>query len=206
MGDLSTIPARPAVFLDRDDTLIVNRAITAGMAHPGSLFDPGLVKLMPGAEEACRVLKEAGYALVVVTNQGAVARGECTIAQVEATNRRVLEVVRAEAGVEIDGVYYCPYHPLGTVPPWNVEHSWRKPGAGMVLAAAEDLGLDLGRSWMIGDAERDVQAGIAAGIGRERTIVVGEEVCEGAGWRVGGMGEAARIIARGVGCEEGIKA
>ncbi len=106
---------RPAVFLDRDDTLIVNRAITSHTVHPGSLYDPAMVRLMPGAAEACRALKEEGFALVIVTNQGAVARGECTIAQVEATNARMCEVVRAEAGVEIDGVYYCPYHPKGTV-------------------------------------------------------------------------------------------
>lgn len=188
---------RPAAFLDRDDTLIVNRAITAQTVHPGSLYDPALVRLMPGAADACRALKEAGYALVVVTNQGAVARGECTIAQVEATNARMCEVVRAEAGVEIDGVYYCPYHPKGTVSPWNVEHPMRKPAPGMLLAAARDLGLDLGASWMIGDAERDIQAALAAGIALERTIVVGEGRVGRVGWRVGGMGEAAAIVARG---------
>ena len=106
----------------------------------------------------------------------AVARGAATIAQVEATNRRVCEVVRAEAGVEIDGVYYCPYHPKGTVAPWNVEHAWRKPGPGMVLAAAEEMGLDLGRSWMIGDAERDIEAAVTAGIDRARTVRVTEGV------------------------------
>lgn len=185
---------RAAVFLDRDDTLIQNREITARTAHPGDLFDPELVRLMPGAAEACRVLKGAGYVLVVVTNQGAVARGAATIEQVEATNRRVREVVRAEAGVELDGVYYCPYHPKGTVAPWNVEHPWRKPGPGMVLAAAKDLGLDLARSWMIGDAERDIEAAVAAGIAVERTIVVGAAAVGRVGIRVGGMGEAAGVV------------
>jgi D-glycero-D-manno-heptose 1,7-bisphosphate phosphatase len=183
------------VFIDRDDTLILNREVTARMAHPGDLFDPELVKLAPGAAGACRALKEAGYVLVVVTNQGAVARGAATIAQVEATNRRVCEVVKEEAGVEIDGVYYCPYHPKGTVAPWNVEHAWRKPGPGMVLAAAGEMGLDLGRSWMIGDAERDIEAGIAAGIAVERTIVVGEGAVKRVGARVAGMGAAAVVVA-----------
>ena len=187
---------RPAIFLDRDDTLIVNRAITSHTAHPGSLYDPALVRLMAGAAEACRVLKEAGYALVVVTNQGAVARGECTIAQVEATNERVREVVREEAGVEIDGVYYCPYHPKGTVSPWNVEHVSRKPQPGMLLAAARDLGLDMGASWMIGDAERDIQAALAAGIAVERTIVVGDERVGRVGWRVGGIARAGEVVVR----------
>ncbi len=185
---------RAAVFLDRDDTLIQNREITAHTSHPGDLFDPALVRFMPGAAEACRVLKGAGFALVVVTNQGAVARGAATIEQVEATNRRVREVVRAEAGVELDGVYYCPYHPKGTVAPWNVEHPWRKPGPGMVLAAAKDLGLDLARSWMIGDAERDIEAAVAAGIAVERTIVVGAAAVGRVGIRVGGMGEAAGVV------------
>ncbi len=174
--------------------MIVNRAITANTAHPGSLYDPALVRLMPDAAEACSALKGAGYALVVVTNQGAVARGECTIAQVEATNRRMCEVVRAEAGVEIDGVYYCPYHPKGTVSPWNVEHPMRKPAPGMLLAAAKELGIDLSKSWMIGDTERDIQAALAAGIAVERTIVVGGEEVGSVGWRVGGMREAGGIV------------
>ena len=84
---------RAAVFLDRDDTLIVNRAITAGTGTPGSLFDPAMVRLMPGAGAACARLKAAGFVLVVVTNQGCVARGECTVGQVEATNRRMGEAV-----------------------------------------------------------------------------------------------------------------
>lgn len=188
---------RPAVFLDRDDTLIVNREITARSAHPGSLYDPALVRLTPGAADACRVIYEAGYALVVVTNQGAVAKGHCTIAQVEATNRRMCEVLRAEAGVEIDNVYSCPYHPKGTVAPWNVEHPTRKPAPGMLLAAARELSIDLSRSWMIGDAERDIQAALAAGIAVERTIVVGGEEIGRVGWRVGGMVEAAGIVVAG---------
>ena len=185
---------RAAVFLDRDDTLIVNRAITARTAHPGSLYDPELVRLMPGAATACRALKGAGYALVVVTNQGAVARGQCTIAQVEQTNTRMCEIVRAETGVDLDAVYYCPYHPKGTVAPWNTEHPERKPAPGMLLRAMRELEIDAARSWMIGDAERDIQAAIAAGIAVERTIVVGGEEVVSVGWRVGGMGKAARVV------------
>lgn len=166
---------RPAVFLDRDDTLIVNRAITAGTAHPGSLFDPGLVRLMPGAAKACALLHGAGFVLVVVTNQGCVARGECTIAQVEATNARVREIVRAESGVSLDAVYFCPYHPKGSVAPYNVEHPWRKPQPGMILAAANDLGLDLASSWMIGDAQRDIDAAVSAGIDARRALLVGDD-------------------------------
>jgi D-glycero-D-manno-heptose 1,7-bisphosphate phosphatase len=161
-----------AVFLDRDDTLIANRTVTASTAHPGDLFDPALVQLLPGAAAGCRLLSEAGFALVVVSNQGAVARGRCSIEEVEATNDRVRELLARE-GVSLAGIYYCPHHPKGTVAPWNAEHPWRKPAPGMLLAAAEDLRLDLGRSWMIGDAERDIEAALAAGIPARRAILVG---------------------------------
>jgi D-glycero-D-manno-heptose 1,7-bisphosphate phosphatase len=165
---------RPAVFLDRDDTLIENRAITARSAWPGDLFDPALVRLLPGVAEGCRRLRQAGYALVVVSNQGGVARGACTVAQVEATNTRLRELLRAE-GVELDGIYYCPHHPAGSVAPFNIEHAWRKPSPGMLLAAATDLGLDLSLSWMIGDSPRDSEAAVAAGIPRERALRVGTD-------------------------------
>ncbi len=190
---------RPAVFLDRDDTLIVNRAITAHSAYPGSLFDPALVQLCPGAALACRSMHQAGFALVVVTNQGCVARGECSVQQVEATNARVRAVVRAEAGVDLDGLYYCPYHPRGTVPPFHVEHPWRKPNPGMLLWAADDLRLDLAGSWMIGDAERDIVAALRAGIDRPRTIIVGDAPAAEVGHRVDSIAAAAEIVLQSAG-------
>lgn len=163
---------RPAVFLDRDDTLIANQEVTAGTPHPGDLCDPALVRLLPGVASGLRRLHDAGFALVVVSNQGCIARGVGTIEQVEACNRRMRDLLRAEAGVELDGVYYCPYHPKGTVAPFNIEHPWRKPAPGMILAAAEDLGLDLSRSWMFGDSERDAEAAIAAGITPSRALLI----------------------------------
>ena len=202
-GKVPPVPTRlspiPAVFLDRDDTLIVNRAITAHTPHPGSLCDPALVRLLPGAAAACRDLKRAGFALVVVTNQGAVARGECSIAQVEATNARLRELLRAESGGDIDGIdldaiYFCPHHPRGTIPPFNIEHPWRKPNPGMFLAAARDLNLDLARSWMIGDADRDITAALAAGIPAKQTIILGDEPSPLAGHRVRTMPRAAAAI------------
>ena len=185
---------RAAVFLDRDDTLIANREVTAGSAHPGDLCDPALVRLLPGVAEGLSRLHAAGFALVVVSNQGCVARGVASVEQVEACNARMRELVRAEAGVELDGVYYCPYHPKGTVAPFNVEHPWRKPGGGMIVAAARDLGLDLSRSWLIGDAERDAEAAIAAGIDRGRVALVmdGPSAC---GARTAGtFADAARLV------------
>ena len=161
---------RPAVFLDRDDTLIYNRTPTAATPYPGDLFDPGLVKLLPGVPEGLKLLHAAGFALVVVSNQGGVARGRCTLAQVHACNERLRALARRDAGVEFAGIYVCPYHPSGTLPPWNIEHPWRKPAPGMLLAAAADLGLDLRRSWMIGDKERDIEAAVAAGVPRAQAI------------------------------------
>lgn len=191
---------RAAVFLDRDDTLIANSAIGARMAHPGYLYQAELVELLAGAAEGCVQLARAGYALVVVTNQSAVARGWCRVKDVDRTNLRVRELVR-RAGVELAGVYTSLHSPEGAIAGYACEHAWRKPGGGMITAAAADLGLDLGRSWMIGDAERDVQAAVAGGIAVERTIVVGERrdavrVC---GARARDVAEAAEIVLRSAG-------
>lgn len=146
---------QPAVFLDRDDTICrcTNHA-------PGNdLGDPALVELLPGALEACQALTKAGFALVAITNQGGVARGRYGTEQVDLTCERVNELL----GEPLHAAYYCPYHPKGIVEPWIREHPWRKPQPGMLLAAAEDLGLDLARSWTVGDKPRDCQAGLDAG-------------------------------------------
>jgi len=184
---------RPAVFLDRDDTLIANREPTSGTPHPGDLYDPALVRTLPGVAAGLRRLQDRGFALVVITNQGGVARGVCTTEQVEACNRRMRELLHAETGVELDGIYYCPYHPKGTVAPFNVEHPWRKPAPGMILAAAADLGLDLSRSWMIGDAERDAEAAIAAGLEPQHTILIASSSATGAHLATG-FTEACEIV------------
>jgi len=168
---------RPAVFLDRDDTLIANRslgAVPGGRA--GDLADPARVELLPGALKACEILKRAGFVLVIVSNQGVVARGGATIERVEATNDRVCALLADSGGDSlIDAVYFCPYHPDGTVPAYSREHPWRKPAPGMILAAADDLNLDLSRSWLIGDAPRDCEAGVAAGIDPARCLLIGQD-------------------------------
>jgi histidinol-phosphate phosphatase family protein len=168
----------PAVFLDRDDTLMAARSLPAPPppAAPGDVCDPHLVQLMPGALEGCRLLKSEGLALVVVSNQGVVARGGASEAQVMAINARLSQLLRAGDGAGeplIDAFYFCPYHPSGNLPQYTREHPWRKPAPGMILAAAEDLDLDLSRSWLIGDAQRDVEAGIAAGLPPDRCVRIG---------------------------------
>ena len=144
---------RPAVFLDRDGTLV---------EEVPYLHDPGRVVLLGGAGALAR-LAAAGYALVVVTNQAGVARGHYDEAAVEAVHRR-LEELLAGAGVRLDAVLFCPHHPEGTVPGYARACRCRKPGPGMLEAAAERLGLDLAASFMLGNHETDVGAAVAAGV------------------------------------------
>jgi D-glycero-D-manno-heptose 1,7-bisphosphate phosphatase len=168
-----------AVFLDRDDTLIANASLPPGAfaaRRKGDLANPGFVRLLPDVLDACVGLRRAGFELVVVSNQGVVARGGATIAQVEATNARLCELLpdpdRPGTSL-IERVYFCPYHPGGNVSPYNTEHPWRKPGPGMLFTALNELGLDPALSWLVGDADRDVEAGLAAGLGGERTLRIG---------------------------------
>lgn len=161
-------PVQPAIFLDRDNTLIAN---------DGDMGDPAAVKLVDGVAPGLRQLREAGYRLVVVTNQAGVARGKFTEEDVDGVHQRIANLIDEQAGLRngsaatvglIDRFYYCPYHPEASVAEYRRDHPWRKPHPGMILQAARDMGLDLARSWMIGDQERDVLAGRAAGC---RTIL-----------------------------------
>jgi heptosyltransferase-2 len=169
---------RRAVFLDRDDTLMAANSLPPAPppAAPGDIIDPALVRLLPGVAESCARLKRAGYLIVVMSNQGVVARGGGTVEQVEAVNARLRELLpdpdRPDRSL-IDAIYYCPYHPRGSVETFRREHDWRKPSGGMITAAASELDLDLASSWLIGDADRDIDAGRAAGISPERCIRIG---------------------------------
>lgn len=144
---------REAVFLDRDGTLIEE---VHYLAHPEQ------VRLIPGAAEAVRRLNALGALVVVVTNQGGVARGyfpEARVAEVHAH----LAAVLAGHGAKVDAFYYCPHHPTEGADPYRQVCECRKPKPGMLYAAARDLGIDLARSWMIGDKPCDAGAGRAAG-------------------------------------------
>lgn len=184
---------RPAVFLDRDNTIIHN---------DGDLGDPKRVVLMKGVAPAIASLRGLGFRVVIVTNQGGVARGRYTEEDVHAVHDRIAHLVERQAnGASIDAFYYCPYHPGGTVEKYRREHPSRKPAPGMLLQAAEDLKLDLNASWMVGDQMRDVEAGRAAGT---RTILLldatqsppraGEEA--GPDYDAMDLVEAVRIIAQ----------
>ena len=146
---------RPAVFFDRDNTLI---------ASDGYLGDPAKVVLINGAADAVARARRLGYAVVVISNQSGVARGMFSEEDVQAVNRRMDELLVAEnAGAIVDRHEFCPFHPEGKIDVYARESDRRKPKPGMILSAAEKLALDLPKSWVIGDAPRDVEAGKAAG-------------------------------------------
>jgi D-glycero-D-manno-heptose 1,7-bisphosphate phosphatase len=149
----------PAVFLDRDGT--INEDV-------GYLTDLAELRIYPYAPEAIRLLRRAGFAIVVVTNQGGIARGVLTSDLVERTHQAMAERLH-RAGATVDAWYYCPHHPASVRPGLSTPCDCRKPGTAMPRAAAERLGLDLTRSWVIGDHWRDVQMG--DGIGA-RTVLV----------------------------------
>jgi D-glycero-D-manno-heptose 1,7-bisphosphate phosphatase len=143
---------RPAVFLDRDGTII---------EHVPYLSDPAEVRLLPGAAAALVRLRRAGFARVLVTNQSAIGRGMLTVERLEEIHTELERQLAAE-GATIDAIYHCPVAPAGddrTV----VECPDRKPGPGMLLRAVADLELDLEASWMVGDLISDVLAGLNAG-------------------------------------------
>lgn len=133
--------ARPAVFLDRDGTLIADRHYLA---------DPEGVELLPGAAEALRRINAAGYAAVLVTNQSGIGRGLFTEEEYRRVHERLVERL-ASAGGRLDGHYHCPLAPDDPDP-----DALRKPGAGLFRRAARELGLDPTRSWFVGDRLRDV--------------------------------------------------
>jgi D-glycero-D-manno-heptose 1,7-bisphosphate phosphatase len=146
---------RPAIFFDRDNTLI---------ACDAYLGDPAKVVLVDGAAAAVARARQLGYATIVVSNQSGVARGMFDEDAVHAVNARLDELLLAShPGAVIDRHSFCPYHPEATVEEYRHDSQLRKPKPGMILEAARTLALDLSRSWVIGDAPRDIEAGAAAG-------------------------------------------
>lgn len=146
-----------AVFLDRDGT--INKYV-------GFLRKPEDLELLPGAAEAIKKINESGYLAIVVTNQPVIARGEVTVEQLDEIHNK-LETLLGQEGAYLDAFYYCPHHPdkgfPGEIPELKIDCDCRKPKPGMLLKAAEDFNIDLSQSWMIGDDERDMEAGKAAG-------------------------------------------
>lgn len=154
---------RAAVFLDRDGTLNVERSY---------ISRPEQLELLPGVGEALRVLRQAGYLLIVVTNQSVIARGEASEADIAAVHRK-LEWELGKAGAYVDAIYLCPHHPdagfAGERAELKIVCDCRKPAPGLIERASRAFGIDLARSWMIGDHTRDIETARRAGL---RSILV----------------------------------
>ncbi|HET8721786.1 MAG TPA: HAD family hydrolase [Nitrospira sp.] len=150
---------RRAVFLDKDGTLVEDEP-------PNT--DTSRVRFYSDVFGALRVLKGAGYALIVVTNQSGIAQGRCEEADVRRMQAHLQRRLEHE-DLALAGFYYCPHDADGIVPPYAVRCECRKPRAGLLLAGARDLGIDLAQSWMVGDILHDIEAGRTAGC---RTVLV----------------------------------
>ncbi len=150
----------PAVFLDKDGTLI--RDVPYNV-------NPDRMHLAPRAGKALHLLHQSGFRLVVVSNQSGVARGYFTEKALGAVEERLRLLVQKEADATLDGFYYCPHHPDGVISQYAVACHCRKPEPGMLLKAAYELNIDLTRSWMVGDILNDVEAGNRVGC---RTILI----------------------------------
>lgn len=146
-----------AIFLDRDGT--VNRYV-------GFLRNIDDFELLPGTVEAIKKINASGFLCIIVTNQPVIARGEVSAEDLCEIHKK-LETELGKKGAYIDGLYYCPHHPhkgfKGEIPELKIECECRKPKPGMLIKASEDFNIDLSQSWMIGDSENDVLAGINAG-------------------------------------------
>ncbi|SEA65122.1 D-alpha,beta-D-heptose 1,7-bisphosphate phosphatase [Desulfuromusa kysingii] len=142
-----------AIFLDRDGTINVDK---------GYLYRCDEFSFLPGVPQALKRLQDAGYLLVVVTNQSGVARGYYQMSDVETLHRYMQEQLLG-FGVMLAGVYVCPHHPEGVVERFSCDCDCRKGKPGMLLNAAQDLNINLPQSFMVGDKISDLEAGHRAG-------------------------------------------
>lgn len=140
---------RRAVFMDRDGTIL---------DEVGYVNHVDRVRLLARSAEAVRRVNEAGFQAVVVTNQAGVARGYFPEWLVEEVHER-LRMLLAEQGARLDGIYYCPHHPEVGPEAYRLECACRKPAPGMLLRAAEEMGIELQTSYVVGDTVKDVEAG-----------------------------------------------
>lgn len=146
-----------AIFLDRDGTINV---------YKGFLTKADDFELIPGVAEAIRQINKSGYLCIVVSNQPVIARGDCTFEQLRTIHDK-METLLGKEGAFVDAIYYCPHHTdkgfEGERPDYKFDCDCRKPKPGLLLQAAQEWNIDLSQSYMIGDSDRDVQAGHAAG-------------------------------------------
>ncbi|MBU1289749.1 D-glycero-beta-D-manno-heptose 1,7-bisphosphate 7-phosphatase [Patescibacteria group bacterium] len=153
---------RRAIFLDRDGVINYD---------PDNLSDINDFKLLSGAAKATKLINSSEYLSILVTNQPMVAKGFITFKDLEQIHKK-METLLGEKGAKLDGIYFCPHHPeknFPGVPKLRIKCDCRKPKPGMIFRARKDYNIDLKKSWIIGDSQRDIEAGINAGI---KTILV----------------------------------
>ena len=154
-----------AIFLDRDGTL---------NPDPGFISKPEDFNLFDGVTEALKRLKDAGFLLILITNQSGISRGLITEEQLEAVHDKLKRLLK-EAGAELDGIYYCPHHP---------EHPYkgisicdcRKPAPGLILRAIAEHDIDPSKSYMIGDRKSDIKIGLNSNV---YPVFIGDKAIEG---------------------------
>ena len=171
--------SRPALFLDRDGVINVDRDYVHRSED---------VEFIDGIFELVALANGAGYVVAVVTNQAGIGRGYYS----EADFHRLMEWMRArfaQRGARIDAIYFCPYHPEHGVGAYKRESEFRKPGPGMLLQAAKEHDIDLSASIMIGDKPSDMQAGAAAGVGS--LLLLGDAPADAGVLRIARLADAA---------------
>lgn len=160
--------AKPAVFLDRDG--VINH-------DHGYVHDEDHFQFIDGVFDACLTLQKMGYLLVVITNQSGIARGLFSEERF-ASLTQWMDWNFQDRGIELDGIYYCPHHPTQGVGEYRQDCNCRKPKAGMILEATQDLDIDLSRSVLVGDKTDDLLAAQAAGIGTRLLVRTGKPITE----------------------------
>lgn len=141
---------RPAVFLDRDGTIIKEKLSVIRSSRQ--------VRVLPGVVSALRQLQHIGYRLIVVTNQSGIARGLYRVKELEVVHKYIKQWFK-KRGVIIDRIYYCPHHPEGKIARYRYKCRCRKPQSGMIRQAAKEYKIRLDKSFMIGDSQSDLEAG-----------------------------------------------
>ena len=166
---LNRLNKRPCVFLDRDG--VINKEVNL-------LNKPEQMELIEGAADAIRYINGKGYLAIVITNQPVIARNLCTLEELDYIHAKLETLLGAEHAY-LNDIYICPHHPDGGYPEerkeYKIKCNCRKPAPGLLLQAAKDWNIDMPHSIMIGDQDRDYQAGVNAGVGQSIRIETNKE-------------------------------